>query len=211
MSELKLNALQQIVPDVSRETFQRLLAFEVLFLKWSKAFNLAAPSTHVDLWDRHILDSAQLVSIERPKDTWLDIGSGGGLPGVIMAIFMAEYKSGHVHLVESNGKKVAFLRNAIAETGAAGTIHQLRIEDAAKIVGSAQIITARALAALPKLLELSQPWLTTGATALFHKGREYRSEIKLARDEWQFDLIEHRSAIDRESTILEIRSLQRRK
>jgi 16S rRNA (guanine527-N7)-methyltransferase len=121
MAEQKFHALQRIVPDVSRETFQRLLAFEALFLKWSKAFNLAAPSTLADLWDRHILDSAQLISIERPHDTWLDLGSGGGLPGVIMAIFMAEAKGGHVHLVESNGKKIAFLRSAISETGAAGT------------------------------------------------------------------------------------------
>lgn len=211
MSEQKFHALQRIVPDVSRETFRRLLAFEALFLKWSKAFNLAASSTLVDLWDRHILDSAQLAAIERPQGTWLDIGSGGGLPGVIMAIFMAGAKDGHVHLVESNGKKVAFLRSAITETGAAGTVHQLRIEDAVQEIGTVQIVTARALAALPKLLDLSQPWLMAGATALFHKGREYRSEIKLARDEWQFDLIEHASAIDRESTILEIRSLQRRK
>ncbi len=211
MSELKFRSLQVILPDVSRETFERLLAFEALFVKWSKTFNLAAPSTLAQLWERHILDSAQLVAIRNPQDVWLDIGSGSGLPGVIMAIFMAESANGHVHLVESNGKKAAFLRNAIRATGASGTVHQVRIEDAAREIERVNVMTARALAALPKLLELSEPWLAHGATALFHKGREYRSEIKLARDEWQFDLLEHGSAIDHESIILEIRSLQRRK
>ncbi|MGL4491141.1 MAG: 16S rRNA (guanine(527)-N(7))-methyltransferase RsmG [Rhizobiaceae bacterium] len=210
MSDVKLKELQAILPDVSRETFERLLAFETLFLKWSKAFNLAAPSTHCELWERHILDSAQLVAIRRPQGTWLDIGSGGGLPGVIMAIFMAETPDGHVHLVESNGKKAAFLRTALTETGASGTIHNIRIEDASSVVGQANVVTARALAALPKLFELSEHWLSNGATALFHKGREYRSEIKVARDEWDFDLLEHASAIDRQSVILEIRSLQRK-
>lgn len=211
MSERKFHSLQTILPNVSRETFERLLVFEALFLKWSKAFNLAAPSTLTQLWERHILDSAQLVAIRNPQDEWLDIGSGGGLPGVIMAIFMTESTNGQVHLVESNGKKAAFLRNAIRETGALGTVHQMRIEDAAREIGPVNVMTARALAALPKLLELSETWLTQGATALFHKGREYHQEIKLARDEWQFDLLEHPSAIDRESIILEIRSLQRRK
>ncbi len=198
------------MPDVSRETFLRLLAFEALFLKWSKAFNLAAPSTLNELWERHILDSAQLAAIRKPQGVWLDIGSGGGLPGVIMAIFMADTTDGHVHLVESNGKKAAFLRTALNETGAKGTIHNIRIEDAPKAINRADVMTARALAALPKLFDLSRHWLASGATGLFHKGREYRSEIKVARDEWQFDLLEHASAIDGESIILEIRSLQRK-
>jgi 16S rRNA (guanine527-N7)-methyltransferase len=209
MSEKKFSDLRSIVPDVSRETFERLIAFEALFLKWSKTFNLAAPSTLAQLWDRHILDSAQLVSIQKPSGNWLDIGSGGGLPGVVMAIFMRECPNGHVHLVESNGKKAAFLRTVLTETGASGSIYNIRIEDAAREIGPVEVVTARALAALPKLLELSQSWLTAGATALFHKGREYRSEIKVARDEWQFDLLEHVSSIERESIILEIRSLQR--
>ncbi len=208
MSDKKYKDLQSILPDVSRETFLRLITFEALFLKWSKSFNLAAPSTLNDLWQRHILDSAQLVSVQKPDGQWLDIGSGGGLPGVIMAIFMAETADGYVHLVESNGKKAAFLRTALSETGARGSIHNIRIEDAPKEIGSVNVVTARALASLPKLLELSQPWLSNHAIALFHKGREYRSEIKLARDEWQFDLLEHVSAIDRESVVLEIRSLQ---
>jgi 16S rRNA (guanine527-N7)-methyltransferase len=210
MSDSKFRELQAILPDVSRETFLRLLAFEALFLKWSKAFNLAAPSTLGELWQRHILDSAQLVAIRKPQGIWLDIGSGGGLPGAIMAIFMAETGDGHIHLVESNGKKAAFLRTALNETDANGTIHNIRIEEAPKVVGRAEVMTARALASLPKLFELSEHWLSNGATGLFHKGREYLSEIKVARDEWQFDLLEHVSAIDQQSVILEIRSLQRK-
>jgi 16S rRNA (guanine527-N7)-methyltransferase len=210
MSEAKFKQLKTVVPNVSRETFERLLMFEALFLKWSKAFNLAAPSTLQDFWNRHVLDSAQLAALQKPDGVWVDIGSGGGLPGVIMAIFMAETANGHVHLVESNGKKAAFLRTALNDTGAKGSIHNIRIEDAPSAVGPVNVVTARALASLDGLLELSKNWLTQDATALFHKGREYRGEIKVARDEWDFDLLEHVSAIDRDSVILEIRSLQRK-
>ena len=210
MSDHRFSELQSILPDVSRETFQRLLAFESLFLKWSQTFNLAAPSTLNQLWGRHILDSAQLACLRKPDGVWVDIGSGGGLPGVVMAILMKEVPDGHVHLVESNGKKAAFLRTALSETGASGTIHNIRIEDVSVKIANANVITARALAPLPKLLELAEPWLSNGATGLFHKGRDYLSEIKLAGYEWQFDLLEHASAIDRESVILEIRSLKRK-
>lgn len=205
----KFEALVKIIPNVSRETFDRFVAFEALFRKWSKAFNLAAPSTLDSLWERHILDSAQVYNIHRPKGKWLDIGSGGGLPGIIMAIFMAEVPNGCVHLVESNGKKAAFLRAALAETGASGVVHNVRIEDAPVEIAKADMVTARALAPMPQLLRLAAPWMTSGTPALFHKGREYRTELKLARDEWRFDLVEHISAIETESVILEIRLLSK--
>jgi 16S rRNA (guanine527-N7)-methyltransferase len=205
-SDLKFSQLQSVLPDVSRETFERLLAYEALFLKWSKAFNLAAPSTLNDFWLRHVIDCAQLAAIRKPSGVWLDLGSGGGLPGVVMSILMRESDGGIVHLIESNGKKAAFLRNAILETGGAGKVLQIRIEDAALEFQKAEVITARALANLNELLRLSQPWLNAGATALFHKGREFREEIKLARDGWQFDLIEHPSVADPASAILEIRT-----
>lgn len=201
----KFIALQEVLPDVSRETFDRLLAYEALFFKWSKAFNLAAPSTLNDFWQRHVIDSVQLFAIRKPAGTWVDLGSGGGLPGIIMSILMCESKEGVVHLIESNGKKAAFLRNAILETSASGIVHQIRIEDASKVVPTANVVTARALASLPELLALAKPWLDAGSTALFHKGREFREEIKVARDVYRFDLIEHPSMVDPASAILEIR------
>ncbi len=202
-SDLKLKALQKVLPDVSRETFDRLTAFERLFFKWSKAFNLAAPSTLNHFWHRHVIDSAQLAAITKPSGAWIDLGSGGGLPGIVTAILMRE--SGVVHLVESNGKKTAFLRNAILETGASAIVHQVRIEDALRQVPAVNVVTARALANLTDLLTLAKPWLDGGATALFHKGREFREETKAARDVWRFDLIEHPSLVDPVSAILEIR------
>lgn len=206
-ADSRLNELETLLPDVSRETFERLLAFEALFLKWSKAFNLAAPSTHSNFWRRHILDSARIAAIRKPADKWVDIGSGGGLPGIVLAILMRQTGDGVVHLVESNGKKAAFLRQALLETQAAGQVHALRIEDAHAIVGNANVITARALAPLPELIAYARPWLEGGATGLFHKGRDYREELKAARDVWRFDLVEHASGIDPASVILEIHSL----
>ena len=205
MADSKFVALQKVLPDVSRETFDRLLAYESLFFKWSKAFNLAAPSTLNDFWQRHIIDSAQLAAIRKPGGIWIDLGSGGGLPGIVLSILMRESGGGIVHLIESNGKKSAFLRNAIMETNASGIVHQIRIKDAQREVVSADVVTARALAGLPALLSLARPWLEGGATAFFHKGREFREEVKVARDGYRFDLVEHPSMVDPASAILEIR------
>lgn len=204
--EKKYELLCQILPDVSRETFERLLVFEALFLKWSKAFNLAAPSTLPDFWKRHVLDSVQLAKLRKPSGIWVDVGSGGGLPGIVTAILLSDAPASHIHLVESNGKKAAFLRQALIETNGAGQVHRARIEGAFPKTGPVDVITARALAPLTILLEQTKPWMKTGATAFFHKGREYQEEIKAAGDAWRFDLIEHASAIDPESVVLEIRS-----
>lgn len=105
---MKLNGLR-----VSRETQERLQHFAALFQKWAKAINLVAPSTLDDLWHRHIADSSQIFQIHPQPATWVDLGSGGGFPGVITAIFLAELQGGWVHLVESNHKKAAFLRTAL--------------------------------------------------------------------------------------------------
>jgi 16S rRNA (guanine527-N7)-methyltransferase len=209
MSQLKLEQLRRVAPNVSRETFERLLAYEVLFLKWSKSFNLASPSTLTEFWSRHVLDSVQLALIREPKNTWLDVGSGGGLPGIVIAIFMAEQSGSHIYLIESNGKKVAFLRTALLETGASGTVLQSRIEDANKLIPRVDIVTARAVASLNNLFELTSPWLKAGATALFHKGQDFQREIDETRGAWRFDLIKHVSAIDQASVILEVKDLTR--
>ena len=209
MSLDKFEQLRRVVPDVSRETFERLLVYETLFFKWSKSFNLASPATLHEFWSRHILDSAQLFAIKQPEGIWLDIGSGGGLPGVVTAIMMRNTEGSHVHLIESNGKKVAFLRTALLETGAAGTVHLSRIEDAPKIIPAVQVVTARAVSGLGNLFELTYPWLLNGATALFHKGQDFQREIDETRSAWNADLLKHVSMVDPSSVILEIRSLAR--
>jgi 16S rRNA (guanine527-N7)-methyltransferase len=201
-----LASLQRITGDVSRETVDRLEQFERQFRHWSTRINLAAPSQLGQLWERHILDSAQLIRFAPETTRWLDLGSGGGFPGAVIAILLNDRENFHIDLVESNRKKAAFLKTSLASYPRA-MVRPYRIEDVHAVVKTTQIVTARALAPLSVLLRLADPWLAGGARGLFHKGRDYASEIKEARDAWRFDLVEHRSMVDREGTILEISNL----
>ncbi|MCJ8519830.1 16S rRNA (guanine(527)-N(7))-methyltransferase RsmG [Pseudorhizobium tarimense] len=196
---------------VSRETQERLEHFADLFRKWSARINLVAPSTLAELWDRHIADSAQIFQLRPQAATWVDLGSGGGFPGIITAILMHEAEGGWVHLVESNQKKASFLRIALLETQAKGEVHPVRIEEAVKKIKSCEFVSARALADLNLLCQYSAPWLMDGkASGFFHKGRDYRFEVDKARGEWQFDLVEHQSAVEIDSVILEVSGLRPR-
>ena len=207
MTSPSFDELCRIAGPVSRETFERLVAFEALFQKWARRINLSAPSTLNDVWSRHILDSAQLLRLAPDARHWLDLGSGGGFPGLVMAILLAERQGSHVDLVESNRKKAAFLQSVIGQFSLPARVHALRIDDVPASIGAPDVVTARALAPLPSLLGLAEPWLSAGATGLFHKGRDYRSEIEESAHQWRFDLLEHRSMIDPQSVILEIRDL----
>lgn len=197
---------------VSRETSERLDHFSALFQKWAKSINLVAPSTLRDLWHRHIGDSAQIYQLSPGPKRWVDLGSGGGFPGIITAIFLAELNDGWVHLVESNNKKAAFLRVALNETGARGSVHPIRIESAPASIPSCDAISARALADLPLLLEYCAPWMTMAGKprAFFHKGRDYQQEVDKAVGRFQFDLIKHTSVIEPDSVVLEIANLSRK-
>ncbi len=203
-----------MLPDVSRETFERLLAFEALFRDWNSRINLASAASIEHLWQRHIVDSAQIAAIAPMQGIWLDVGSGGGFPGIVLAVLMTGQAkgegAGHLHLVESIGKKAAFLNVALQETGASGKVHAMRIENAAQLNLAPQYVTARAVAALPALLTLTMPWLKSGAKGLFHKGRRHREEIAAARGGWNFDLLEHQSKTDTDSVILEISNVSHR-
>ena len=208
MSDVRYDELVRVAGPVSRETFSRLIAFQATFEKWAARINLAAPSTLPELWSRHILDSAQLLPLAPNALRFVDLGSGGGFPGAVLAVLLADRDGASITLVESNQKKVSFLRNAIA--GSPGRVVAKRIEEFAGTGEDADIVTARALAPLGKLLGLAEPWLSAGATALFHKGRDYRREIEESRDAWQFSLVEHPSVIDAASVILEISDLKKR-
>ncbi|MEJ5020672.1 16S rRNA (guanine(527)-N(7))-methyltransferase RsmG [Ochrobactrum vermis] len=203
-------SLKAIVPSVSRETVERLIAFEEMFRKWSKAINLASPSTLDELWTRHILDSAQLFPLASDATRWLDIGSGGGFPGIVTAAFLAEHPGSAIDLIESAGKKAAFLRTAAGHLRVPARIHSARIEAMWQKIETPQVVTARALASLNDLFGLTEPWLTAGAKALFQKGRDYQREIDESRVGWSFDLVQHQSAIDQASVILEISNLRRK-
>ena len=197
--------------NVSRETVDRLSAFVALFQKWSKAINLVAPSTLSEAWTRHVVDSAQIYALYPGPRTWVDLGSGGGFPGVITAILLAECGDGWVHLVESNNKKAAFLRTAILETGARASVHAIRIEDAPSVVGRCDAISARALAEVDLLMEFGFPWVELNPDLHFflHKGRDYQRELDKALGRWRFDLVKHASVVEPDSVVLEVSALLR--
>lgn len=205
----RFDDLIRVAGPVSRETFERLEAFEVVFRRWASRINLVAPSTLNDVWGRHILDSAQLLPLAENARGWADIGSGGGFPGAVLAILVEERPDSSIVLIESNGKKSAFLRNALAELAPRARIVPERAEVVIANEKAPDIITARAVASLADLLSLTELWLMAGARALFHKGRDYRAEVKLAGDTWNLDLVEHESAIDTQSVILDIRQIRR--
>jgi 16S rRNA (guanine527-N7)-methyltransferase len=200
--------LQQVAGPVSRETCERLEAFRAFFLKWNGRINLVAGSTEDDLWRRHILDSAQLAPLAPDAVRWADMGAGGGFPGLVMAFLLAD-RGGSIDLVESNRKKTAFLQAATGAFGLPARVVARRIEASYDLVSAPEIVTARALAPLVTLLDLAAPWLESGARALFHKGRDYRREVEESAHRWRFDLVEHRSPIDAESVVLDIRNLRR--
>ena len=193
--------------SVSRETFERLKDFEALFKRWNRSINLAAPSTLGDFWGRHVLDSIQLWRWKDEARTWLDLGSGGGLPGVVIGILAIE-SNVHVTLVESNHKKAAFLQTCVSRYAMPVEVLPKRISDVE--ISSTDVVSARALADLPTLLDMSNRWLgPSGGRALYHKGRDYVAEVTEARDQWAFGLLEHQSMVDPMSRILEISNVKR--
>lgn len=207
-AEHHFEVLQRLAGPVSRETFQRLERFAAEFRRWNQRINLAAASTLDDLWSRHILDSAQLMAFRAEAGSWTDIGSGGGFPGAIIAI-LADSDC-QVSLVESNGKKAAFLRSILAEVAPRAKVIAARAETVVASSQAPEVVSARALASLPNLLVLLEPWLAGGTRALFQKGRDYRGEIEAARDRWNLDLIEHPSAVDPQGVVLELVGIRRR-
>ncbi|MTI01089.1 16S rRNA (guanine(527)-N(7))-methyltransferase RsmG [Roseibium sp. RKSG952] len=198
--------------DVSRETLDRLKVFVDLVLKWQPAQNLIAPSTIPDIWIRHVVDSLQTQWSLPDARTWVDIGSGGGFPGIITAILLADVPGSHVHMIESNQRKVAFLRTALRETGSTGTVHAGRIEAVAENWrhGAPDAVSARALASLDLLLKLSESFTADGATAVFHKGQEFQREVNEASHAWTFDLIQHKSIVDPSSRMLLLSNISAR-
>ncbi len=206
--EIIQSELSRVCP-VSRETFERLKILVDRVEEWQKKTNLVAPSTMDDIWSRHIADSLQCVSLKTDTRHWIDIGSGGGFPGLVIAAAMADYDDATIHLVESIQKKCSFLRQVNRHMGANAKIHCARIEDVSETLAKPEIVTARALAALPLLLELSSPWLLQGATALFHKGREFEAELADCNGLWEFDLVSHNSVVSPDSVILEISNLRK--
>ena len=202
MSNAKFDAL-----NVSRETMDRLEQFVDLVKKWTKAINLIAPGTVGDIWTRHIVDSAQVYHLAPDHwKTWTDIGSGGGFPGLVVAIL--DQKERQITLIESDQRKCLFLKTVKRELGLNVSVEQVRIERAE--VEPADIVSARALSALPSLLGACDQLLKHTGTAIFPKGGTFQEELDQARLHWQFDVVEHQSQTHQDGRVLEISRIQRR-
>lgn len=193
--------------DVSRETFSNLERFGALVAKWTPKINLIARGTVNTIWDRHIVDSVQLYRFApQAFEKWVDIGSGGGFPGIVMAILGRDVRpTAQFVLIESDQRKATFLRTAVRELNLNAIVIAERIEDAAP--QDADVVSARALASLSGLLALSQRHLKADGQVLLHKGRQAAQEVADARKNWSFDLEDHASITDPEARILAIQRM----
>jgi 16S rRNA (guanine527-N7)-methyltransferase len=195
--------------SVSRETFEALQAFDALVRRWNPAINLVSKTTLPDLWVRHIADSAQVFALcpENAKK-WVDLGSGGGFPGLVVAVLAKEKRPQlRVALVESDLRKATFLRQAVQNLGLSAEVIRHRIEALPAL--KADVLSARALASLADLLGYASTHLQPDGVAIFPKGARFKEELAEARKSWNFNLEQHPSLSDPEAAILVIRNLHR--
>lgn len=195
--------------DVSRETIARLEHYVALLKKWNPRINLVSRSTLADAWERHVRDSLQILSLAPAGwKTWADLGSGGGFPGLVIAIAALELNPGaRVILMESDQRKCAFLRTVIRETGANAEAIARRIEDVQPI--GANVVSARALADLSTLLGFVERHGGEGCVALFPKGATWKKELTEAQQEWEFSCARYKSETEEKSVILRIEGVAR--
>lgn len=195
---------------VSRETEDRLDAFVQLLLTWQARINLIAPSTIRRLWTRHIADSLQLLALAPSARCWVDLGSGGGFPGLVLACAIAEQPGAVVHLVESNTRKAAFLREVIRSLKIPAIVHCERIDDFVRRESPApDAVTARALAPLDRLFAMIAPLIRRGAFALLLKGQDVDQELREATVSWKIAAEVIPSKTSPEGCILVVRELER--
>ncbi|PCI40602.1 MAG: 16S rRNA (guanine(527)-N(7))-methyltransferase RsmG [Rhodospirillaceae bacterium] len=195
-------AFQKEFP-VTDEVLAKLQTYADLLVKWQAKINLVGPDTIPNLWSRHILDSAQLAPLIQPAARVVDIGSGAGFPGLVLAIVLKE-QGIDLHVVESDQRKCAFMRevNRVCEAGA--TIHTARIEALDSL--QADIITSRALASLDKLLEFADIHRLSTGKSLFLKGKRWREELTQAQKSWKIEVTEHPSCTELAGCILELKN-----
>jgi 16S rRNA (guanine527-N7)-methyltransferase len=196
---------------VSREIADRLDRLVAILLDWIPRTNLIAPSTVPAIWTRHVADSLQLLAIAPNATRWVDLGSGAGFPGLVVAAALAGRPGAVVHLVESTGKKANFLRHAARHIAAPAVVHAVRIEDFVKTFREPiDVVTARALAPLSELLKLAHPLLKSGAQGLFLKGQDVGVELTEAAKSWSIDTELVPSKTSPQSRVVVLRSLQQR-
>ena len=194
--------------DVSRETYEKLVAFQGLIEKWTAKINLVSKSSIPDIWDRHIVDSVQVFANAPTGSHWVDLGSGGGLPGLVVAILTRDLPNPHrITLVESDQRKATFLRTANRELGLDAVVLSERIEMLDPL--NADILSARALADLSDLLEHASHHLAETGTALFPKGAQWQKEVQEACKTWSFSCEAITSRTNPQAAILKIKDIQR--
>jgi 16S rRNA (guanine527-N7)-methyltransferase len=192
---------------VSRETEERLDRYVELLLHWQSTVNLVSPSTLRELWTRHVADSLQLIPLAPQARIWADLGSGGGFPGLPIAL--AGKAVTRVHLIESNGKKAAFLREVVRVMGARAVVHQERAEKFGESCAeTVHVVTARAVAPLKTLCNQAFPLLRGGAIGLFPKGQDVDVELTDAAKYWRLDASKVPSKTSPAGSIVVIRNLE---
>jgi 16S rRNA (guanine527-N7)-methyltransferase len=194
---------------VSRETLDRLDRFVELLLEIQSHTNLIGPATVPALWTRHVADSLQLLDLAPDAKIWLDLGSGAGFPGLVIACALADQPAAAVHLVESTGKKAAFLQRVVETLALPATVHHTRVEEFSPRF-AAQIITARALAPLTRLFAYVAPFLESGAKALLPKGQDVEAELTEAAKYWKIEADLVASRTNPAGRIVAVRALRRR-
>jgi 16S rRNA (guanine527-N7)-methyltransferase len=194
---------------VSRETEKRLDMFVALLLLWQRKFNLVSSSTLHVLWTRHVADSLQLLEHAPDARVWADLGSGGGFPGIPIACALADKPGAMVHLIESNGKKAAFLREAVRVTGVPAKVHMMRAEKFGESCAETiHAVTARALSPLKTLCDQAFPLIARGAVGIFPKGQDVDAELTEAAKYWTLEASKVPSKTSPDGCIVVIRGLK---
>ena len=196
-------------PQISALATERLQIFVGLLAKWNAAINLVSPASLAEVWTRHVADSAQVLDVAPIRSArWLDMGSGAGFPGIVIALITADTPNPvEMTLVESDRRKAAFLSTVSRETGVPMIIQAARIEAVAP--QNADTVSARALAPLVKLCSFAERHLAPHGAALFLKGGHYDAEIAEARRTWSFALDIRRSSTDPAGVVLIMKDLRR--
>jgi 16S rRNA (guanine527-N7)-methyltransferase len=196
---------------VTDSALDRLDRYVALLLDWQSRINLIAPSTVPEIWTRHVADSLQLLDLAPDAKVWVDFGSGGGFPGLAVACVLAGRPGAHVHLVESNGKKAAFLREAARVAGAPVTVHAVRIGNFGEsFSGPVDVVSARALAPLKQLCDEAAPYIRLGALGLFLKGQDVDVELTEAAKYWRIEAEKAPSRTSPDGRIVIVRGLDPR-
>ena len=207
--ELELGQALGVNHQIGVATVGRIEQFIELALKWNSAINLVGRSTAAQMWERHVIDSAQIFKCaSETQRVWLDLGSGGGFPGIVIAVLAAEiFPQLRVSLVESDKRKAVFLSEAGRQLGLKLTVHANRIQDLEP--QHADVVSARALAALEDLCAYATSHLNAGGVCAFPKGASAQEEIETARKTWSFNIDQVASITDSRASVLFLKDLKR--